>query len=194
MSVAKVKQLQELYASQVISLDLPVGSEGDSVFGDFVKDVRHDIEAEVLADSSIMKAQLAQLLNTLNQRERLILKLRYGLDDTVVNIVIASACAAIKEAATAYYSARSKKLNSKKDRLLSEETNTQRPLDITNSLEGISAGDHGKLEFEATGMTFEEIGRRVGLTKERVRQIEEATLKKLRNSRLGADILKEFFG
>ena len=93
-----------------LSLDQPVGEQEDAVFGDFVagEDPLPEEEVEV----SLRSQALADALDTLSERERQVLALRYGLD-----------------------------------------------------------GSDPK--------TLEDIGKRLGLTRERVRQIELETLRRL---------------
>ncbi|HVA96138.1 MAG TPA: RNA polymerase sigma factor RpoD [Candidatus Acidoferrales bacterium] len=62
------------------SLEAPVGDEEDSRLGDFI----HDVSAPTLFDSAsreLLKEQVDQVLGTLSDRERRVLKERFGLDD-----------------------------------------------------------------------------------------------------------------
>jgi RNA polymerase primary sigma factor len=108
-----LKQVREVRqaARAVTSLDKPIGSEGDSTFGDLFKDERGELEEEV--EVNLEQETLHRALEKLPEREREVLRLRYGLD---------------------------------------------------------GAEDPKSLE---------EIGRRLGLTRERVRQIEAAALERL---------------
>jgi RNA polymerase primary sigma factor len=65
---------------QPLSLDQPVGEHDDSYFGEFLQDHR---EADPLLEMnrSLLKARLADVLESLDYREREILRLRYGLAD-----------------------------------------------------------------------------------------------------------------
>jgi RNA polymerase primary sigma factor len=65
---------------QPLSLDQPVGEHDDSYFGEFLEDHR---EADPLLEMnrSMLKARLADVLESLDYREREILRLRYGLAD-----------------------------------------------------------------------------------------------------------------
>jgi RNA polymerase primary sigma factor len=65
---------------QPLSLDQPVGEHDDSYFGEFLQDHR---EADPLLEMnrSMLKARLADVLESLDYREREILRLRYGLAD-----------------------------------------------------------------------------------------------------------------
>ena len=109
-----LKQVREVRqaARAVTSLDKPIGSDGDSTFGDLFKDERSsELEEEV--EVNLEQETLHRALEKLPDREREVLRLRYGLD---------------------------------------------------------GAEDPKSLE---------EIGRRLGLTRERVRQIEAAALERL---------------
>jgi RNA polymerase primary sigma factor len=97
-------------ARAVMSLDQPVGDQGDAVVGEFLagEEVLPDEQIEL----SVRSQALQQALAALRERERQVLVLRYGLDD-----------------------------------------------------------DESK--------TLEEVGRRLGLTRERIRQIEVEALRRL---------------
>ncbi len=67
-------------ARQPLSLDQPIGDHDDSYFGEFVQDHRQDDPLHDLNQESL-KQRIADVLQSLNYREREILKLRYGLAD-----------------------------------------------------------------------------------------------------------------
>lgn len=79
LPVDKVKNILEMNQDP-ISLETPVGSEEDSELGDFVEDDKflnpYDATTRVL-----LKEQLDEILKTLNEREEMVLRYRYGLDD-----------------------------------------------------------------------------------------------------------------
>jgi RNA polymerase primary sigma factor len=101
-----------LRISQVpVSLEKPIGDEDDSELGDFVADDTVESPFET-ASETLQREDVQRVLEVLPEREREVLKLRYGL-------------------------------------------NGQRPL------------------------TLEEVGQAFGVTRERIRQIENHTLKKL---------------
>lgn len=121
-----VKKIKEAYSwmKDTSSLDVVVGDDEDTTVGSFIED-------ESVADSFMnieddeRKEAVQNILNTLNDREQLIIKNRFGIG-----------------------------MNRAK--------------------------------------TLDEIGKELGISRERVRQIEAAALKKLRNPRRAA-LLKEFF-
>jgi RNA polymerase primary sigma factor len=67
-------------ARQPLSLDQPVGDHDDSFFGEFLEDHR---EIDPLHDTNrdALKRRIEEAMQTLNYREREIIKLRYGLAD-----------------------------------------------------------------------------------------------------------------
>ena len=76
---AKVREIQKI-ALEPVSLETPIGEEEDSHLGDFIPD--EDIPAPVDAASAVMlREQLISVLNTLHEREREVLKLRFGFND-----------------------------------------------------------------------------------------------------------------
>ena len=69
---------QILRSAQIpVSLDKPVGDEGDAEFGHFVAD--SDPLPEDVADDNSRSRALTESLATLSPRERTVLELRYGL-------------------------------------------------------------------------------------------------------------------
>lgn len=67
-------------AQEPISLQTPVGDEGDTHFGDFIEDRRAVSPANATA-YSMLKEQLDDVLTTLTEREKKVLKLRFGIGD-----------------------------------------------------------------------------------------------------------------
>jgi RNA polymerase primary sigma factor len=100
------------FAQSPISLETPIGEEGDSHLGDFVED-REAVSPSDAASLTMLRSEVEDALDTLTPRERRVLQLRFGLID-----------------------------------------------------------DHQR--------TLEELGKRFGLTRERIRQIEANALRKLR--------------
>jgi RNA polymerase primary sigma factor len=105
---------------QPISLETPVGEEGDSTLGALIEDRGQRAPAEAAAET-LLRQDLRVALTELTEREQKILTLRYGLTD----------------------------------------------------------GQH---------RTLEEVGKAIGLTRERARQIEAEALRKLRASEVGRQL------
>jgi RNA polymerase primary sigma factor len=78
----QVKHVREVRsaARTVASLDKPVGDESDTSFGDLVATDRADVEEEVVVGLS--EDALHRAIETLPPREKLVINLRYGLDQT----------------------------------------------------------------------------------------------------------------
>jgi RNA polymerase primary sigma factor len=76
---AKVSELRRI-AQDPVSLETPLGEEDDSTLGDFVEDT--EAEAPVRAASfKLLQEYLGVVLEELNERERQVLVMRFGLAD-----------------------------------------------------------------------------------------------------------------
>ncbi len=77
--IGKVKEILKI--SQVpISLQTPIGDEGDTHFGDFIEDKKAISPANATLHS-MLKDEIEGVLETLDERERKILELRFGISD-----------------------------------------------------------------------------------------------------------------
>ena len=74
----KVREIIKV-SQQPTSLEAPVGEEKDSTLGDFIPD--EEIRPEDQASAELLKTHLSEVLDTLNDREKKVLKLRFGLED-----------------------------------------------------------------------------------------------------------------
>ena len=78
-SVEKVREIKKI-SQDPVSLETPIGEEEDSHLGDFIPD--EDIPSPVDAAAySMLQKQLREVLDTLSEREKKVLILRFGLDD-----------------------------------------------------------------------------------------------------------------
>jgi RNA polymerase primary sigma factor len=75
----KVRQVLDV-ARHPVSLEAPVGTEGDAFLGDFIEDDSMPAPLE-MASQQLLKAQICEALNKLTERERKIIVLRFGLED-----------------------------------------------------------------------------------------------------------------
>lgn len=79
MPVDKVREIMKI-AQEPVSLETPIGEEEDSHLGDFIPD--DDIPAPADAAAfTLLKEQLMEVLDTLTDREKKVLTLRFGLED-----------------------------------------------------------------------------------------------------------------
>jgi RNA polymerase primary sigma factor len=79
LSQEKVKAILK-FAQKPISLQMPIGDEGDTHFGDFIQDKKVASPANT-AVRSMLKEEMNAILDTLNDKERKILVLRFGIND-----------------------------------------------------------------------------------------------------------------
>lgn len=79
LSVEKVRGILKI-AQEPISLQTPVGDEGDTHFGDFIEDKRALSPASATA-YTMLKEQMEGVLDTLTDREKQVLMLRFGIGD-----------------------------------------------------------------------------------------------------------------
>ena len=112
MTPAKVREIQKI-SQEPVSLETPIGEEEDSSLGDFIEDSDAVVPLE-RASFKLLQEQLESVLTTLSEREKDVIRLRFGLVD-------------------------------------------------------------------GQPRTLEEVGKRFGVTRERIRQIESKTLSKLRH-------------
>ncbi len=117
LSVDKVKNVIKI-TKEPISLEAPIGNEDDGKFGDFVEDSKSVAPIEYMLKNDL-KGQIDDVLDQLNERERTVVRMRFGL--------------------------------------LSDESDR----------------------------TLEEIGKELNVTRERVRQIENSAIKKLKHPKVG---------
>ena len=67
-------------SQEPVSLETPIGEEEDSHLGDFIED-RSALAPADAASHQLLKEQVERVLDTLNDRERRVLQLRFGLED-----------------------------------------------------------------------------------------------------------------
>jgi RNA polymerase primary sigma factor len=112
MTPEKVREIQKI-SQEPVSLETPIGEEEDSSLGDFIEDSDAVVPLE-RASFKLLQEQLESVLHTLSDREKEVIRLRFGLVD-------------------------------------------------------------------GQPRTLEEVGKKFGVTRERIRQIESKTLSKLRH-------------
>jgi RNA polymerase primary sigma factor len=79
MTTTRVREIQRI-SQDPLSLDSPVGEEDDSNLADFIEDVQAEAPAEMAARKMLGDAVL-EALDELNDREKQVVRLRFGLDD-----------------------------------------------------------------------------------------------------------------
>ncbi|HEB9939936.1 TPA: RNA polymerase sigma factor RpoD [Campylobacter jejuni] len=79
LSVDKVKQVIKI-TKEPISLEAPIGNEDDGKFGDFVED-RNSLSPMDHILKNDLKEQIDEVLDQLNDREKAVIRMRFGLMD-----------------------------------------------------------------------------------------------------------------
>jgi RNA polymerase primary sigma factor len=77
--VGKVRKVRKIMQVP-ISLETPIGEDGDSHLGDFIEDRAVVSPAEAVINVNL-KDQTAHVLHTLSAREEKVVKMRFGLED-----------------------------------------------------------------------------------------------------------------
>jgi RNA polymerase primary sigma factor len=75
----KVREIMKVQQTPV-SLETPIGEEEDSNLGDFIPDEGGEAPAEA-ASTQLLRESVEDVLESLTERERKVLRLRFGLDD-----------------------------------------------------------------------------------------------------------------
>ena len=79
MSADRVREIQKI-SQEPVSLETPIGEEEDSQLGDFIEDSQAVVPPDA-ASFSMLQEQLGQVLDSLADRERKVIELRFGLVD-----------------------------------------------------------------------------------------------------------------
>jgi RNA polymerase primary sigma factor len=79
ISPEKVREIIKV-SQEPVSLETPIGEEDDSHLGDFIEDHTALAPADA-ASHQLLKEQVEDVLDSLTERERKVLQLRFGLDD-----------------------------------------------------------------------------------------------------------------
>ena len=79
LTPARIREIQRI-ALEPVSLETPIGEEDDSHLGDFIEDKETE-SPEEYTRKSLLEDELFEIMKDLTQREEMVLRLRYGLDD-----------------------------------------------------------------------------------------------------------------
>ena len=80
MHPAKVRRLRRLQQRRVLSLQMPVGEEGDSELGDLIPDPKTPSMEDIDAESYLRQSVRDAVASRLSPREQSVLRMRFGLD------------------------------------------------------------------------------------------------------------------
>ena len=79
ISAERVREIQKI-SQEPVSLETPIGEEEDSQLGDFIEDASAVAPPDA-ASESMLREQLDSVLDGLAERERKVIKFRFGLED-----------------------------------------------------------------------------------------------------------------
>jgi RNA polymerase primary sigma factor len=79
MTPARVREIMRI-SQDPLSLDSPVGEEDDSNLADFIEDQQAEAPAEMAA-RVMLNSAVEEALSDLNDREKAVVRMRFGLDD-----------------------------------------------------------------------------------------------------------------
>jgi RNA polymerase primary sigma factor len=79
MPADRVREILKI-SQEPISLETPIGEEEDSSLGDFIPDNNTQAPSDA-ASYQLLKEQVDDVLDSISQRERRVLQLRFGLED-----------------------------------------------------------------------------------------------------------------
>ncbi|MDD4955797.1 MAG: RNA polymerase sigma factor RpoD, partial [Candidatus Omnitrophica bacterium] len=79
LPISKIKDIVKV-SQQPISIHTPIGDDGDTYFGDFIEDKKAVSPANATV-YSMLKEELQQAMESLTEREKKILILRFGIED-----------------------------------------------------------------------------------------------------------------
>jgi RNA polymerase primary sigma factor len=75
----RVREIQKV-SQEPVSLETPIGEEDDSHLGDFIEDQQAIAPADA-ATRALLSEAVGEALEELTDRERAVVRLRFGLDD-----------------------------------------------------------------------------------------------------------------
>ena len=138
------------YSDDAFSYDIPIGEEEDSTLKDFIAD-KSDTQDVIVEREDLIKRLCSIMNRRLADKEKIVLTMRYGLPFII------------------------------------STNNPDSGEDAEVDIKNLTGHTHFRLtpadsleEIEGTIMTLEELGMRMGLTRERVRQIEVKAIRKMR--------------
>ena len=79
LSIERVSEILQM-SQEPVSLETPIGEDAENELGDLIQDVTAPAPADIAAQSS-MREQVDRVLSHLQERERRVLELRFGLFD-----------------------------------------------------------------------------------------------------------------
>lgn len=181
-ATVKHAEMLKTISKMPYSLDRPINDDDDGYeFGDMVEDPRPNAEEIVIANKAVPEVE--RLLELLNPRERYVLLLRFGMTYNLTPGDIEAVLGLTKEQMQMVEKRIVEKLVPPEDvlydRAACSEWVDQVKLNIFDSEEAFVFGYRfGRWENDKA--TLDDISSTLGVVRERVRQIEEKALRKLK--------------
>jgi len=79
MPEERVSEIRRI-APEPLSLETPIGEEEDSHLADFIQD-QEGVSPDDAASQQLLRERIVEVLSELSNRERDVLRMRFGLDD-----------------------------------------------------------------------------------------------------------------
>ncbi|MBQ1245673.1 MAG: sigma-70 family RNA polymerase sigma factor, partial [Clostridia bacterium] len=204
-------------AADTLSLDTPVGDEEDTSIGSFVEDERTPGPADATSNALLAEA-LKEILDTLTEREADVLRMRFGMYDSrthTLEEVAAELGLPVEKIIEANRTAADTlsldtPVGDEEDTSIGsfvEDERTPGPADATSNallaealkeiLDTLTEREADVLKmrfgmYDGRTHTLEEVGQIFGVTRERIRQIENKAIHKLRHPSRAKKI-KDFY-
>ncbi|AVN63635.1 MULTISPECIES: sigma-70 family RNA polymerase sigma factor [Mesoplasma] len=181
MTAEKVVEIKKI-AVEPVSLEKPFGDEDDTHFGDFVED-KDMISPTDFTEKEILREVIDKVFEDMPAREEKVIRMRYGIVPTKVRTLIRLAEECNDETAGELAKAINKL-----------DIHLETPVEKIRTVDSKIIQDH-LLKYEAS-KTLEEVGKELNVTRERIRQIEAKTIRKLKqpaNANKSGKVLKEFY-
>ncbi|PPE05196.1 sigma-70 family RNA polymerase sigma factor [Williamsoniiplasma lucivorax] len=177
----KVVEIKKI-SVEPVSLEKPFGDEDDTHFGDFVED-KDMLSPDEYAEKEVLREVIDQVFSEMSPREEKVIRMRYGIVPTKLRTLmrLAEECGdpLVNELRESV-----KSLSIHIDTSIQKIRTFKDPI----ILEHLTKYDSPK--------TLEEVGKELNLTRERIRQIEAKTVRKLKapnNANKLGKLLKEFY-
>lgn len=180
LTADKVVEIKKL-SIEPVSLEKPFGDEDDTHFGDFVED-KDMLAPNQFAEKEVLREVMDDVFSDMNTREEKVIRMRYGLVPTKLRGLV-RLTDGDEEA--------SQKLRQEITRV---GLFLDSPIDQGRAKNSAIINTH--LTKYDSPKTLEEVGRELNVTRERIRQIEAKTIRKLKTpsgSNKSGKTLKEFY-
>lgn len=181
LTADKVVEIKKL-SIEPVSLEKPFGDEDDTHFGDFVED-KDMMSPSEFAEKEVLREVIDQVFSEMQPREEKVIRMRYGIVPTRLRTLLRLAEECGDETAPEL-----------KNEILNLGIHFDTTIEKARACDSKIINEH-LFKYDSP-KTLEEVGKELNVTRERIRQIEAKTIRKLKvpinNNKLGKT-LKEFY-